>query len=413
MSLSDRTHAVFAAAVGLIGLHVLDDSFIHPQAGTSAGDHLVSGLVPLTLLALAVWAFPRMGGFRRGVMSITLGFLGAVTGVEAVHYLREVGASGDDYTGLLAIPAGVTLIVLGAVTLWQTRRATGHRAWRYGRRALLLVAAFFGFMFLVYPVGYSYLTTHLARAQVPAPNLGADFEEVSFETSDGLELRGWYVPSRNGAAVIAFPGRKGPQPQARLLARHGYGVLLFDRRGEGESEGDPNSWGWGGHRDLDAAVRFLQARPDVDPGRIGGIGRSVGGEMLLEAASDNEAIAAVVSEGAGARMVSEEVSDLEGPEKLLAGLQFGVLTAAVAVFSDQAPPQDLETLIPRIAPRPVLLIAAEHNEVGNKTPEYLAAARGPAEAWIVPKGGHTGAIDAMPEEYEHRVIGFLDRELAR
>ena len=31
-----------------------------------------------------------------------------------------------------------------------------------------------------------------------------------------------------------------------MLARHGYGVLLFDRRGEGESEGDPNSWGWGG-----------------------------------------------------------------------------------------------------------------------------------------------------------------------
>ena len=29
-----------------------------------------------------------------------------------------------------------------------------------------------------------------------------------------------------------------------MLVRHGYGVLLFDRRGEGESNGDPNEFGW-------------------------------------------------------------------------------------------------------------------------------------------------------------------------
>ena len=38
-----------------------------------------------------------------------------------------------------------------------------------------------------------------------------------------------------------------------MLARHGYGVLLFDRRGEGESEGDPNVFGWHGERDVHAA----------------------------------------------------------------------------------------------------------------------------------------------------------------
>ena len=46
-----------------------------------------------------------------------------------------------------------------------------------------------------------------------------------------------------------------------MLARHGYGVLLFDRRGEGESDGEPNAFGWGGDRDVKAAVDFLQARP--------------------------------------------------------------------------------------------------------------------------------------------------------
>jgi hypothetical protein len=90
--------------------------------------------------------------------------------------------------------------------------------------------------------------THTASAVVPENHLGPAHEDVSFETSDGLTLRGWYVPSKNGAAVISFPGRKGPQKPARMLARHGYGVLVFDRRGEGESDGEPNIFGWGGDR---------------------------------------------------------------------------------------------------------------------------------------------------------------------
>ena len=60
----------------------------------------------------------------------------------------------------------------------------------------------------------------------------------------------------------------------------------------------------------------------------------------------------------------------------------------------------------------MFLINAMHHEAGAKHSEYIAAAREPKQAWLVPKGGHTGAIDAMPQEYERRVIGFLDRALA-
>ena len=87
------------------------------------------------------------------------------------------------------------------------------------------------------------------------------------ETSDGLTLAGWYVPPRNGATVIAFPGRRQPVPHARLLVRHGYGVLLLDPRGQGGSEGDLVRWA--GDRDLNAGARYLRSRPDVDPERIG------------------------------------------------------------------------------------------------------------------------------------------------
>ena len=145
----------------------------------------------------------------------------------------------------------------------------------------------------------------------PENKLGAAYENVSFETSDGLTLKGWYVPSKNGAAVISFPGRRGPQRPARMLARHGYGVLVFDRRGEGISDGDPNAFGWNGDRDVKAAIDYLQTRADVDPDRIGGIGLSVGGEMMLEAAAEDHDLKAIVSEGAGARAYSDSMDEIE------------------------------------------------------------------------------------------------------
>ena len=56
-----------------------------------------------------------------------------------------------------------------------------------------------------------------------------------------------------------------------------------------------------------AAVAFLQSQPDVDPRRIGGIGLSVGGELLIETAARTPALAATVSEGAGIRSVGEHM----------------------------------------------------------------------------------------------------------
>ena len=72
---------LFMVGVAAIALHVLDDSFLQPPPGTSAGDHLVSGLVPLAVLALAAWTYPRMRGGRRGAMALTFGAFGIVAGI--------------------------------------------------------------------------------------------------------------------------------------------------------------------------------------------------------------------------------------------------------------------------------------------------------------------------------------------
>jgi hypothetical protein len=402
-------------AIAVIALHVVDDNFAQPQPGMSPSDHLVSGLVPLAVLGLVAWAYPRLRGGWRGAIALAFGVLGIAAGIEAAYYTSKVGASGDDFTGLLALGAGVLLLVLGVVTLWRTRRTEGAHAWRYGRRVLLGAAGVVAATAVLLPVGLAYVTTHVGRAVVPANELGVAYENVSFKTSDGLKLVGWYVPSRNGAAVIAFPGRKGPQRQTRMLARHGYGVLLFDRRGEGKSEGEPNAWGWGGTKDIKAAVAFLQRRPDVERGRIGGIGLSVGGEMMLEAASDTESLAAVVSEGAGARMFTEEMDqDLSAVQKATNAVPAWLKQASIAIFSNQAPPTNLKELVPRIAPRAMFLIAAPNAPTGEDLNRgYYRAAGRPKTLWEIPESGHVGGLEARPVEYERRVVAFFDAALLR
>jgi uncharacterized protein len=405
-----REQVLFLVGISVVALHVVDDNFLQPNPGTSAADHLVSGLVPLALLVGAGLLYPRLRAGARAAIALFAGFFGVLAGTEAVHYTRTIGPSGDDYTGLLSIPAGLMLIGLGAVTLWRSRRTDDRLWWRYSRRLVILAATLFAVLAVLIPVAISYVVTHAARAEVPSANLGAPYEDVEFKTSDGLLLKGWYIRSRNGAAVISFPGRASSQKRAKLLARHGYGVLLFDRRGEGESQGDPNGFGWQGERDIHAAVAFLQRRPDVDPQRIGGIGLSVGGEMMIEAAAESTALKAIVSEGGSSRSVRDELANPGGAWQELIGT--GVATAATALFSDNLPPRSLKSLAPQISGA-AFFVYGERGQPAERPANraFYAAAHEPKEIWEVPGSGHIGGTEAQPLEYERRVTAFFDREL--
>jgi len=408
-----RTEAGLARiGLGLVALHVVDDNWLQPNPGTSAGDHLFAGLVPLVLAVVAIVLYPRLRAGARASVALFGGFVGILVGTEAVHYTRAAGPSGDDFTGLLALPAGLLLLGIGAWTLWRSRRRDDARWWRYSRRLLLTGGVFVLAYVVLMPLALGYVVTHASRAFVPAPQLGAAYEDVEFTTSDGLTLKGWYIASRNGAAVIDFPGRKSTQERARFLADHGYGVLLFDRRGEGESEGDPNLLGWQGERDIHAAVTYLRSRPDVDPQRIGGIGLSVGGEMMIEAAAESKALKAIVSEGASGRSVRDIAANPGSRWDEYVGT--GVITAATALFTDNVPPADLQSLVPKIRGAVFFI----YGERGQPTEEpanaaFYAAARGPKEIWEVPGSTHMGGTKAQPLEYERRVVAFFDRYLPK
>jgi uncharacterized protein len=132
--------------------------------------------------------------------------------------------------------------------------------------------------------------------------------------------------------------------------------------------------------------------------------------MMLETAADTKELAAVVSDGAGARSMAEEVDDVSGLDKLPTALTYGVRDIANSVLQNRLPPDNLLELIPRIAPRPVFLIHAGADDAGHRNPAYYRAARQPKQIWEA-KGGHTDGIDEEPREYERRVVDFFGRWL--
>ena len=399
---------LFSGAIAVLALHAAVDSFIAPEPGTGPGDHLLRGGVTLAVLSGSAYLYPRLPAGGRAAIAAVLGALALEGAVLAVSDARAVGARGEDWTGFLLFPVGLVLIVLAAVRLWRSRKP-GRLRW-LRRGALGFVTVVLAYWFVV-PVAMAILSTHRPRAAVEQASLGRPYEQVTLRTSDGLRLAGWYVRSRNGAAVISYPTRTGKLPQARMLARHGYGVLLLDARGYDGSQGDPNLFGWDDAKDIAAAVAWLQRQRDVRDGRIGGIGFSVGGEMMLQTAAANTGLRAVVSDGAGFRSVREEL--LYGPRGWFTSLpEQAVQSAALSVMSGTAPPPSLKELLPRIAPRHVFFIYAGHGAGGEEyNLDYYRAAHAPKVLWEIPEAHHTGGFQARPREYERRVVGFFHRAL--
>ena len=405
---------VVRPALTLVLVFVLVDAFVFVEPGVSRMDHLASGLIPVAILAAVVMAWDLLPGLLRGTFALVLGVLALVGGFTAVSSIGADVARGDDWVGLVLLPAGIALVAAGIAVLWTTRRRDGSLAWRILRRALLAVAALFVVYWVVLPAGMAVIATERPPGDVDSGDLGRPSREVAMQTADGLELHGTYVAPRNGAAIILFP-RESTEDHARMLVSNGYGVLLLDMRGYGTSEGDPNAYGWGSDADIAAGVAFLEEQPDVDDDRIGGLGLSVGGEQMIEASAGNEGLRAVVSEGAGTRSARESFVR-EGPNAVELVLQYPfdlVQTGATAVLSGTLPPPSLEELAGQISPRALFLVYGEQGQDVEPTVNkpYFAAAGEPKELWEVPGAGHTGGLDARPEEYEARVVGFFDREL--
>ncbi len=123
----------------------------------------------------------------------------------------------------------------------------------------------------------------------PEPVLSADpdsiglyFESISFETTDGVKLFGWFVPSESARGVILFCHGNAGNISHRLESiqifhRLGLDVFIFDYRGYGQSEGKPTEHGT--YKDAEAAWRYLIEERQVPPKEVIVFGRSLGGAV--------------------------------------------------------------------------------------------------------------------------------------
>ena len=401
---------VFRAAIAVTLLHALDDAFLNRGAGVPLDQHVFGALVTVLLGVAAAYLFPTVRPVARAAVALFAAGMAVVNGAMHLKHIDLAGASGGDFTGVLSAVAGVVLAGLAVAILYRHRNHTPMspaRRWTY--RVVAVPLGLLAFTVTILPAATAITETHKWRTPIGDPP-SADYREVSFDATDGVKITGWYKPTENGATVLLVHGgggdRTGTVRHAKMLVKHGYGVLLHDARGRGESEGQQNSWGWGWDKDVAGAMAFLKRQPEVDPERIGGLGLSTGADVLANAAAERTDLKAVVADGTAAGNFQDT---LNGRNPGMTPF-FAVNFATVRLLSGAEPGANLEDSMKRIH-NPLLLVASGPLEKPFGEAYDRAAGDRPVEAWFLPEVEHTHAILEIPQQYEERVTTFLGDEL--
>jgi dienelactone hydrolase len=369
-------------------------------------------LVTLAVTGLAVGFTRRAGRTGRGAIALLAGLAGTVAGAGvAGAHLAKAGLDAAAVLAGVVLVAGLVLLIGGAVAL--VRAVPGW--WRL----LAIPAAWVLLELVLFPLTVAVYATNLPPAPLslatPA-TYGLTYRDVVLRTADGVRLSAWYLPARNGAAVVVLPGsgstRTAVLPQAAVLARHGYGALLVDGRGHGRSGGHAMDFGWWGGRDLAAAVSFLNRQPGVRPGKIAVVGESMGGEQGLVAMGADPRIRAVVAEGATGMQLADHGWRFHGITGVLDRGMEWVQYGAAGLLSGAPRPMSVPDSIRAAAPRPVLIIAG--GAVASEPAAarwFQAASPASVQVWVVPHAGHTQGLATAPRAWQTHVITFLNTAL--
>jgi pimeloyl-ACP methyl ester carboxylesterase len=385
--------------VALAVLVALDGSPLWQVARVLAVAAITTGVVAAQL------RLPRQRGALLAAM------LGMPALAIAIGFGPHVAKSGP-----LTVRAGASVLAFAGLGLIIGGPFVATHGRTLTQRVASWVGAVAGAAVVAFIVAPAVVATNVPRPHISAtPSVvGLPYEDVSLHTSDGVRLAAWYVPSTNRAAVVLLHGagstRSNVLDQAAVLARGGFGVLMVDARGHGDSGGRAMDFGWLGDEDVAAATAFLTSRSDVDRDRIGVVGLSMGGEEALGASGANDLIRAVVAEGATARIAADEawLSDEYGLRGFLQEQLEHVQDWVTEVLTTASPPTSGRAAVAASGDTRYLLITAgEVADEGHAAAYVAEGAPDRVQIWTVPAADHTGGLDTAPHEWADRVTSFL------
>jgi pimeloyl-ACP methyl ester carboxylesterase len=268
---------------------------------------------------------------------------------------------------------------------------------------------------LVSAVGMALVVTVPLKSSIccdtPA-RFGADYESVQFTTADGLTLRGWYVPPQNRAVIILthsyYSDRRAVLPVAEMLYKHGYGLLMYDQRASGESDGTIRSLGWLDIADVPEAASLVTAHRNGS--KIGAFGCSIGGAIAIAGAVKTPSITAVAADAPSPLNWSEMKPrfTLQDPfSPLIVTLYYPLVILRTGTF----PPTSTAEAIQAYAPRPILFISTGQAGEKDRIQHFYDIASQPKTLINIPSSSHCAAPLTNPEEYERYLVEFFDAAL--
>jgi dienelactone hydrolase len=354
----------------------------------------------------------RLGRTRRGILVVVLGVVVVAVGIGLVPHLLGGGATSTTVAAVGALVVGLTLVGVGAVTALRPRR--------WFVRVVGGVAVLVATAVAVSVIAPAVAVTHARRGDggaTPA-SLGLQYDDVTLRTADGVGVAAWYVAGANGAGLVVRHGagstRSDVLDQAAALVAAGYSVLVMDARGHGESDGTAMDFGWFGDLDIRAGTEFLASRPEVEAERIGAVGFSMGGEEAIGAAAADHRLRAVVAEGATGRSAADKewLSDVYGWRGWLQERLEHLQDAVTEYLGSTSPPTALRSAVADATDTSFLLITAgEVTDERHAAHDIASAGEGRVDVWDVDGASHTDGFDTAPDEWQRRVVSFLDEQL--
>lgn len=255
-------------------------------------------------------------------------------------------------------------------------------------------------------------TDEPSRWELPVP------ESLALRTRDGLRIASWLFTNPTACATVVILHGHGANKHLLLPLAHilnpAYNVLLLDSRGHGESDGTRTTIGYEERIDVLAVVDELERR---QLGPIGIWGTSMGAVTALLAAAEDERIVAILADSPYARLrhAVAETGKLRGyPTALAPALAYVACWSTARRLGYQMAAFDPIEIIDRIAPRPLLLIHGEHDEIIPLNDAYLlyAKANQPKDLWVIPELQHCRALEAAYEPFCNRVREFFGEHLS-